>query len=158
MTGPTYESVAVGQELPTVHWGPIAEPHLMRWSASIENWHRIHYDAPFATGHDGLPALLVNGSLKQHLIVAALRGWIGPTGWLWHLSFRFHGMDVVRDTLTFTGTVVERREFDDFGVAAADVKISNQRGDVTTTGTARVALPYTGGPAVPYPFPRGLPW
>jgi len=158
MTALTFEAVPTGLRLPVVEWGPIAEPHLMRWSASMENWHRIHYDAPFATGHDQLPGLLINGSLKQHLMVAALRQWIGPTGWLWHLAFRFHGMDVVRDTLRFTGAVTERRELDGFGVAVAEVEIGNQRGETTTTGTARVALPYADGPAVPYPFPQGIPW
>ena len=37
----------------------------MRWSAAMENWHKIHYDLPFATGHDRLPGLLINGSLQQ---------------------------------------------------------------------------------------------
>jgi acyl dehydratase len=91
-------------------------------------------------------------------MVAALRRWIGPAGWLWHLAFRFHGMDVVRDTLRFTGTVTDRRELDGFGVVVAEVEIANQRGEATTTGTARVALPYADGPPVPYPFPSGVPW
>jgi hydroxyacyl-ACP dehydratase HTD2-like protein with hotdog domain len=25
---------------------------IVRWSAAVENWHRIHYDLPFATGHE----------------------------------------------------------------------------------------------------------
>lgn len=148
-----FERVAVGDALPERSWGPLTEMHLMRWSAAIENWHRIHYDAPFAVEHDGLPGPLVNGSLKQHLIVQALRDWAGPTGWLWRLSFRFHGMDVVRDRLTFDATVTGRTALNDFGLCEVEVRLRNQRDEVNTTGRATVVLPYAGGPRVPYPFP-----
>ena len=153
-----FDDVAVDTQLPRRTWGPLTELHLMRWSSSIENWHRIHYDAPFATGHDGLPALLVNGSLKQHLLVQALRSWAGSSGWLWHLAFRFHGMDVVRDTLEFSGRITEVRSLDAFGVAVAEVELRNQRDEINTTGVGRVALPYRDGLPVPYPFPEDVDW
>ena len=70
----SFEDVAVGDELPALVRGPLTSTHVMRWSAAIENWHRIHYDQPFAVGHDGLPGLLINGSFKQHLLVAAKDG------------------------------------------------------------------------------------
>ena len=62
--------------------GPLSPLHLMRFSAAIENWHRIHYDERFAVEHDGLPGLLVSGSWKQHLVAQMVRGWLGPDGWL----------------------------------------------------------------------------
>ena len=70
-----FEDVAVGQELPRLVKGPLGPIHLMRWSAAMENWHRIHFDREFAVGHDKLPDLLVNGSLKQHLIVHMAKDW-----------------------------------------------------------------------------------
>jgi acyl dehydratase len=148
-----FDAVVVGDELPERSWGPLTEMHLMRWSAAMENWHRIHYDAPFAVEHDGLPAPLVNGSLKQHLIVSALRDWAGETGWLWKLSFRFHGMDVVRDRLTFGATVTSVTSLEAYGLCELDVRLRNQREEVNTTGHATVVLPHRDGPRVPYPFP-----
>ena len=59
---PVFEDLQVGDEIKSLVRGPITTSHLMRWSAAIENWHRIHYDLPFATEHDKLPALPVNGS------------------------------------------------------------------------------------------------
>ena len=47
-----FDDVKVGDELTPVEKGPISPAHVMRWSASSENWHRIHYDYPFSTGHD----------------------------------------------------------------------------------------------------------
>ncbi len=58
-------TIEVGTRLPELVKGPITTQHLMRWSSAIENWHRIHYDKPFAIEHDKLPGLLVNGSWKM---------------------------------------------------------------------------------------------
>ena len=91
-----FEDVAVGTEVTSIVRGPMSPIHLMRWSAAIENWHRIHYDWRFATNHDGLPDVLINGSWKQHLLVQLMRGWLGSEGWLWQLSYQFRKMDVGR--------------------------------------------------------------
>jgi hydroxyacyl-ACP dehydratase HTD2-like protein with hotdog domain len=77
---PVLETVAIGQELEPLTRGPLLPPHVMRWSAATENWHRIHYDQPYALSHEGLPGLLVNGSWKQHFVVQVLRRWAGTSG------------------------------------------------------------------------------
>src|SRR4051812_37181804 len=88
-TGPVFDDVELGTELPELEKGPMTSMHIMRWSAAIENWHRIHYDQPFATGHDGLPDVLVNGSWKQHVLAQLLKDWAGPNGWLVSLEFQY---------------------------------------------------------------------
>jgi hypothetical protein len=152
-----FEAVAVGDMLPEIVRGPMSPMHLMRWSAAIENWHRIHYDWRFATQHDGLPDVLVNGSWKQHLLVQLVRGWVGDNGWLWKISYRFRKMDIAWDTLTAFGEVTELRRFDDFGVARCEIGIRNER-EQSTEGWALAAIPYRDGQPVPYPFPQGLVW
>lgn len=158
MPGIYFEDVTCGDHLPDLVRGPMSPMHLMRWSASIENWHRIHYDWRFATEHDGLPDVLVNGSWKQHFLVQLVRNWAGDDGWLWRLGYRFRRMDIAWDTLTAFGTVTELRRFDDFGVAACEIGIRNSRGEQSTEGTALAAIPYRDGKPVPYPFPQGLTW
>ena len=76
-SGPVFEDVSVDQEIGPLFKGPLTTAHLMRWSAAMENWHKIHYDLPFATGHDKLPNLLINGSLKQQFIVQLLKDFDG---------------------------------------------------------------------------------
>jgi acyl dehydratase len=155
---PDYESVLVGDDVTPIVRGPMSPLHLMRWSAAIENWHRIHYDWRFATEHDGLPDVLINGSWKQHLLVQLMREWLGPAGWLWQLSYQFRGMDLAGSTLTAWGRVVEKRDYPEFGVVACEIGIRNSTGEQTTVGGARGALPYRGGAPVPYPFPQDLTW
>jgi acyl dehydratase len=148
-----FEDVSFGDELPSLVRGPMTTTHVMRWSAAIENWHRIHYDQPFAVEHDKLPALLLNGSWKQHVLVQLVRGWAEPTGWLAHIKMSFRGMDFVGDTITAWGRVTEVEERDGLGIVVCEIGLRNQRGEETTPGTATVALPLRGGREVPYPFP-----
>jgi acyl dehydratase len=148
-----FEDVVVGDEVTPLVRGPLTPVHLMRWSAAIENWHRIHYDQAFAVKHDGLPGLLVNGSWKQHFLVEAMRQWLGPGGWLAKISFQFRAMDVVGSTLTAWGTVTATEERGGLGYVVCDIGIRNEQGKESTPGVMTGVLPLCGGPAVPYPFP-----
>ncbi|WP_426958603.1 hypothetical protein [Muricoccus radiodurans] len=147
-----FEDVSVGDSVGPLGKGPFTTPHLMRWSAAMENWHKIHYDQPFATGHDKLPGLLINGSLKQQFIAQLLKDWAGRDGWMWQVKFQFRAMNVAGETLSVWARVTGKREAPDYGLIDLDVGISNEKGVESTPGTAVVALPYRGRPAVPYPF------
>lgn len=147
-----FEDVAVGQALDDLRKGPFTTPHLMRWSAAIENWHKIHYDRDFTQQHDKLPDLLVNGSLKQNFLLQIVKDWATPHGWPWKVGFQFRAMDVVGSTLFVWGRVLRKLELPDFGLAELELGIRNQDGKESTPGTALVALPYRGGGPVPYPF------
>ncbi len=80
---PFFEDVEIGQEIPSLPLGPLTSAMIMRWSASMENWHRIHYDRPFAVEHDKLPDVLVSGSSKQQFVMSLLKNWAGLSGWVW---------------------------------------------------------------------------
>ena len=60
-----FEDVAVGDSLPPVVKGPMTTTHLIRWAAANGNYARIHWDLPFAQLRQGLPNVVVNGSLKK---------------------------------------------------------------------------------------------
>jgi acyl dehydratase len=147
-----FEDVEIGGKLPTLEKGPLTTIHLMRWSAAMENWHKIHYDKPFAVEHDKLPGLLINGSFKQQFIVQLLKDWVGKTGWVWKVSFQFRAMNVVGETLSVWACVTGKRNAPDYGLVDLDLGIVNEAGKESTPGKATVALPYRGGKPVPYPF------
>jgi acyl dehydratase len=154
--GPVFDDVAVGQEIGPLFKGPLTTAHLMRWSAAMENWHKIHYDLPFATGHDKLPGLLINGSLKQQFIVQLLKDWAGERGWVWKVRFQFRAMNLVGEKLAIWGKVTGTRQAEAagvrFGIVDVDLGIRNEAGLESTPGSASVALPFRGGPELPYPF------
>ena len=148
-----FDDIAPAAEIPKLVKGPLSPPMLMRWSAAIENWHRIHYDRDFAVMHDKLPDLAINGTFKQQLIVQSLRRWAGPAGWLWKISFQFRALNVVGETLRIWARIAGKRELADFGLVDLELGILNDAGKESTPGTAVVALPYRNrGAGVPYPF------
>jgi len=154
MTGETvyFDNVAAAHELPKIRKGPMSTAHIMRWSAAMENWHRIHYDYNYATQHDKLPNVLVNGSWKQHVLVQLLTEWAGETGWLWKMNFQYRGMNVPGDTLTAWGRVTGKETRGDFGVVHLEIGLTDQNDKESSPGTASVVLPRRGGRPVPYPF------
>src|SRR5450759_2724883 len=147
-----YEDVTVGAEFPQLEKGPLTTTHLMRWSAAMENWHKIHYDKPFAVEHDKLSGLLVNGTFKQQFILQLLKDWVGPTGWVWKVSFQFRAMNLVGETLAVWGKVSAKHDGPSYGLVDIDLGITNDEGKESTPGKATLAMPYRGGAPVPYPF------
>jgi acyl dehydratase len=147
-----YEDVEVGGGPEKLAKGPLTTTHLMRWSAAMENWHKIHYDKAFAIEHDKLPDLLVNGSLKQQFISQLLKDWVGRTGWVWKTSYQFRAMNKVNETLYAWAKVTAKRDGPGYGLVDLDVGIVNDKGVESTPGKATVALPYRNGKPLPYPF------
>lgn len=152
MSTRTYDEVQVGDVLCALRKGAITTTHIMRWSAAIENWHRIHYDHPFATGHDGLPGILINGSWKQHVLVQAVKDGLGVDGWLWKIKFRYKSMDIAGDALSVSVEVQDRQQVDEYGFLTLAITMRNQRDEISTVGHAIGLLPLRNGPPVPYPF------
>ena len=148
-----YDEVDEGQEMSTYVIGPMTPTHLFRWSAAIENWHRIHYDETFTKEHEKLPERLVNGSWKQHVMVQMMKDWAGVDGWLWKIGFQFRKMDQVGQTVTAWGKVTDKRQVGDYGSVEGEIGLRNDDGQENSTpGTATVVLPLRGGKPVPYPF------
>ena len=53
------------------------ERTLFRYSAITDNPHRIHYDLAYATGTEGYPALVVNGSIPAMFLLELFRATAG---------------------------------------------------------------------------------
>jgi len=124
-----FEEVAVGIELPPVVKGPITTTHLVRWAAANGNYARIHWDLPFAQLRQGLPNVVVNGSLKNQYLGQLLINFAGEEGWLRRFYVEHRGMDFPGDVLTASGAVTGKREEDGFGHLAVQVALGNSRGN-----------------------------
>ncbi|MBV7482948.1 acyl dehydratase [Bordetella sp. BOR01] len=148
-----YEDVEVGAVLGAIDKGAVTTAHIMRWSAAVENFHRIHYDQRFATGHDGLPDVLINGSWKQHVLVQLVKDGLGPLGWAWRLRFRYKKLDVAGDSIRGHAEVIGKQVVEGLGFLVLRVQLLDQNGGESTGGHAIGVLPLRDGPPVPYPFP-----
>lgn len=147
-----FDDVTVGQDLPPLVIGPLTTTHFFRWSAAMENWHRIHYDQNFAVYHEGLPNVLGQGSWKQCILPRYLKDICLPDGWPWKVKFQHRAMIVPGDTLTVWAKVTKTYEEEGLGFVDLDVGMRLQYDAESCPGTAIIVLPIRNGRSIPYPF------
>lgn len=105
---------------------------LFTFSASAWLLHRIHYDVPFTTEHDGHPGLLIHGPLQGTYMIQTAQRFLGKDARLRTITYRHLAPAYLGDALTCGGTVT-----DVTGPAVAlDLWIKKDAGTVTTQGTA----------------------
>ena len=146
-----YDDIEEGMELPKYIYRP-TPTHLFRWSAAIENYHRIHYDLDFGLNHDKNPSILVHGSWKQSVVPQYLKDWTLPKGWPWKARFEHRAMLVPGDVLIMWGKVTNKYEKGGMGFIDLDIGMMTQDSVESMPGSATVVLPIRGGADIPYPF------
>jgi len=131
-------AVAAGLALGPLPKGPWTASRLARWCAAQQNWDRIHYDQAYAQGRAGLAERVVNGALKQHLLVQLLDACFGDSARIARLAYRFSGPDFVGESLAVHGRVRSVETLDGGrSLIRVDLGIRNvERDRDTTTGSA----------------------
>lgn len=99
---------------------------------------RLHWDADWAASL-GIPAPYDYGQMRTAWMAHLLTDWIGDDGYPAELDIRVKGFNFHGDLHTCTGTVTATHAAT--GEVALTVAATNQRGEDTVTGTARVLLP-----------------
>ena len=137
----------VGLRLPPLQKGPLMSSHIVRWSAAMQNWEKIHYDQQYAREVADLPGTLVNGSFKQHFLAQFLSVAFDARGWVFRIDYRFTGMDLVGQTLEVRGRIADIGHTNAFRVIAVDFEIWNlEQETATTRGHGTVILATDGSP------------
>jgi hydroxyacyl-ACP dehydratase HTD2-like protein with hotdog domain len=128
---------AAGTSIPPVEHSPTAVD-LFLFSAAAWLAHRIHYDAPYTTDHDGHPGLLIHGPLQGVYLVQTARRWLGSGARLVELSYRHHAPGYLGDSLLCGGEVAEIDERE--GTVTINLWADKSDGTRTTSGRARFAV------------------
>jgi len=125
--------ITVGSEIPVQRFEPSAMD-LFMFSASSWLLHRIHYDRPFTTDHDGHPELLIHGPLQGVYLVQTIEGWLDGRGSVDAISYRHLAPAYLGDRLECGGEMIDG----DDSIGELEVFARKTDGTVTTTGKARV--------------------
>src|SRR5690606_400281 len=114
--------------------------HIVRWMAAQQNWDRIHFDQAFCHESAKLKAPLINGALKQHLIVQFLQRAV-PQAWVWRVDYRFVAPDYVGQRLQVRGRAGNSRPAGEQTALDIDVEIFNlDSAEVSTRGRATLLV------------------
>lgn len=116
---------------------------------------RVHWDPAFAR-KSGNPTTFDYGRMREAWLIHACTDWMGDAAWLWKLRVKFRQFNYVGDVHRVGGTVV--KHYLASGVRpAVDIELHarNQRGTVTTPGSATILLPSREHGPVRLPEPPG---
>ncbi|MFI0961281.1 MaoC family dehydratase N-terminal domain-containing protein [Streptomyces sp. NPDC021080] len=113
---------------------------------------RLHWE-PQRAQELGLPTSYDYGAMRETWLVHALTDWMGDDGWLWKLRCEHRKFNYVGDTTWVRGQVVDKQEVEGRHEVHLDIRCENQRGEVTSPGTAVVLLPTRRRPRVELPAP-----
>jgi len=75
--GPALSELPAAPDVDWVDTRALDPVLLFRYSALTFNAHRIHYDAPYATGEEGYPGLVAQGPLVATLLCESVRAHLG---------------------------------------------------------------------------------
>ena len=105
---------------------------------------RLHWD-PVRAQELGLPTSYDYGALRETWLTHLVTDWMGDDAWLWKLECQHRRFNFIGDTSWLSGEVVEKRRTETpDGVRSEvhlEIRVTNQRGVVTSPGTAVVLLP-----------------
>ena len=101
---------------------------------------RLHWE-PERARELGIPTSYDYGGMRETWLCHLLTDWMGDDGWLWKLRCEHRKFNYIGDTTWVRGTVVDKVQAEGRNEVHIEVRCENQRGEVTTPGTAVVLLP-----------------
>jgi acyl dehydratase len=113
---------------------------------------RLHWDQARAEAI-GLPAPYDYGQMRTAWLAHVVTNWMGDDAWLWQLSNQLRKFNFLGDTHWCTGTVTGKDREGSHAVVDLELSATNQRGEVTAPGRARVILPSRAEGPVQVPAP-----
>ena len=110
-TGPTFETVAIGDELPAVSY-PVRRFDLVRYAGASGDFNIIHWNERIATAV-GLPNVIAHGMFTMATGGRFVTDWVGDPGAVVEYGVRFTNMVAVPDddagaTVEVSGTIAAK--------------------------------------------------
>lgn len=136
-----FEDFHEGQELPLVTRGPMMVGHQVRWAGACDNYESEFHHDEYVAKAQGLPGILLSGPLMASWLLTTVQEWMGGDAKILRFSDQNRGSTMPRDMAFFHGKI--RRTYIEEGRALIELDcwISNQKGEVTTPGSALVQIP-----------------
>ncbi len=124
---------------------------LVKWAGAGGEYNPLHYEDTFANSQ-GTGGVIVHGLLKHAWLIQFVTGWMGDQGALKKFSCQYRGMDFPRkmknmsepqdgETWLLKGKVTAKYVDGDDHCVDLEIGVENGQGQLTTPGTATVAIP-----------------
>ena len=139
-----FEDFAEGQDFPVVTRGPMMVGDQVRWAGACDNYESEFHHDEYVAKAQGLPGIILSGPLLASWLLTTVVQWMGRGARLVRFHDQNRGSTMPRDMAHFHGTV--RGAYEEGGRAFLEIecRVTNQRGEVTTPGSALVEMPRRG--------------
>lgn len=127
----------VGDELPSRTHTP-TNVSLFLYNAAVWNPHRIHYDEAYTTRVEKHAGIVVDGPLQGDWLAQCVTNWLGDDGELVRFAYSNRRAATLGETLTSGGKIVALDPA--ARTATLELFVRNERGEVTSPGSALVRL------------------
>lgn len=138
MNMPDYDSLSVGDTLPTFTSAPVSRTTLALFAGASGDHNPIHIDIDVAKAA-GMPDVFAQGMLSMAYLGRLLTDW-APQSHLREFNTRFSAITWLRDEVTCSGKVIEKFERDGERLVRLDLLAANGAGEVKLAGQAIIAL------------------
>ncbi|MGH9032781.1 MAG: MaoC/PaaZ C-terminal domain-containing protein [Acidimicrobiia bacterium] len=138
MTGPTFTTLAVGDEAPPLVVEDISRTHFVRYAGASGDFNPMHHDDTIAKSV-GNPSVFGHGMLTAGLVARVVKDWFGPEA-MRRLQVRFSKQVWPGETLTCRATVRALRDEGAEGLADLELLVENQDGEPKLTGSATAVV------------------
>lgn len=139
MNTPSYDTIAVGDTLPSLTTDAISRYTLALYAGASGDHHPLHIDSDYAKA-SGVDDVFAHGMLVMAYLGRFLTDW-GPQQQLRDWTVRFGAITHLQDEITCTGKVIEKLEQDGERLVRVEIQAANQNGEAKLVGDALIALP-----------------
>jgi hypothetical protein len=139
--GPSFDDVAVGDELPTLEL-PITRTLITAGAIASRDYQDVHHDHVLSKER-GSPDIFMNILTTNGIVGRYVTDWSGPRSRILDVSIRLGAPNYPDCTMTLTGTVKEKGRLTDdgrSGTVTVAIRGANHLGD-HVTGTVELLLP-----------------
>lgn len=133
-----FEDVAPGEALPEIAF-EMTLPALVIYGAATWDFHRLHYDVPFAQAA-GMRAPIMDGQMAGGLLARQLMRWGGPDAFLRSLSFRLRTPVFMGERILLRGRVAGLDATRGWALCRLDI-VKQDGAEVVREASGAVELP-----------------
>jgi acyl dehydratase len=139
-----FEDFKEGQEFDVVTKGPMLVGNQVRWAGACDNYESEFHHDEYVAKAQGLPGIILSGPLMASLLLTEVTRWAGRNARLVTFFDRNKASTMPRDLAYLHGKVTRKYQENGENLVEIECFIDNQKGEVTTPGSAVVALPSRG--------------
>ena len=133
-----FETISIGDEIPSLTTPPISRTTLALYAGASGDHNPMHIDIDFARKF-GMDDVFAHGMLSMAYLGRALTNWVPQTD-IREYGVRFASITKVHDKIVCSGKVVEKFEKNGEKLVRLEIAALNQDGDVKLSGQAVVAI------------------